>query len=464
MRTDGPVSARGLIFNTQNVEQLKSGGYLLNVNPFTTAFQSSTGSATVNLPPGISYVDETVPLVVTNLGEMLDDSLGVVYALIDIRYSFDANNSRPNVVLSGPTECSLYQIVTYTVAWSDPDADAQPTIVWYRGGQRVDMSTNNTNMAFNMTKFGVDVILVHVFDRRGAMATASVRVLVGNISEIASTGGAFSGRLVDSVTGTGLSGIRLYSGPTATFFTNDTGHFHLSPRGSGSYDLRSQISDCLSITPSSISKAFSEIIKEGFQIACSRISKVSIEAASAEITNGTSSWFTLTRSGGVISASLSASIICAHGNSAVRVNASALSQGDRRFQFTFAASQSVFMIPIQHMRATGSDPRNLIVTCRVDDQAGFLPARPAVASIRLLGTLQPPNNDDFSNATTLDEFNMSASGFLGAASTQLNEPFGSRSERPATGGFLYACPSVWFRWTAPMDGILSVNSSISADV
>eukprot|EP01122_Echinamoeba_exundans_P016869 TRINITY_DN868_c0_g1_i7.p1 TRINITY_DN868_c0_g1~~TRINITY_DN868_c0_g1_i7.p1 ORF type:complete len:1197 (-),score=127.48 TRINITY_DN868_c0_g1_i7:1298-4888(-) len=427
--------------------------YLINLNPY-----DPRGIEGASLLPGSAFVDEAIDLVVTNLGIFYDKE--APYAELEIKFGINSQVSAITGSIIGPSKLNISTNGTIRVQAIDP-AGGELLYTWFQGMSAMEVSPKTDTVTVRWNSAGNRTVSVRVSDHRGRFTIFTWIVqVVGSKSQNRNAAGSISGYMTNRITGAPVVGGVVYIGdlPTSTAaMTDATGFWMLENPPIGNQTVKAVAPDCIDLIPSWGSDVVAVVAQNGSfgnDWTCKSLPSVEISALVAALANGTTGEFRLTRSGGQTSAALNVTVICDCENSAAWVNGN--NTFPARWNVLIPENRDSAVFPVKHWRMDMTDPRHMLLRCFVAMSPKYKQTTRYRDSIRLVGTAEGPQNDDFASATVLSGIAVLHNGTFNNASTEVEEP--SR--------FLNnfgICPSVWARWIAPGSGMLSVRLNTTYD-
>eukprot|EP01122_Echinamoeba_exundans_P017792 TRINITY_DN9747_c2_g1_i1.p1 TRINITY_DN9747_c2_g1~~TRINITY_DN9747_c2_g1_i1.p1 ORF type:complete len:1147 (-),score=225.93 TRINITY_DN9747_c2_g1_i1:55-3495(-) len=429
---------------------------LVNANPMNPNAATSNAAGTA-LPQGSTFIDEQSNLMITNIGADYTGPTPFVDLDIQFTTSFPGNRA-PTGSISGPVNVSLSGNGTFTVDASDADGD-ELVYTWYSDQTVVASAGAKTaTVTIVFSQAGNRTVRCHINDRKGGLFIATYTVSVGRNNQAKpiaiGTVRDDNGQVIQRAHVWTTSG-----GSYKGAITNSNGVYSISelPTNPTFITLNAQTADSQSCTAqftNNFNLTTGNILR-GLDFVCTSLPRVSISTSSGLLANDTTGTFTLTRTGSTAS-SLMVPVYCfSEVSGTAFVEGTALPMGTN---ITIPAGSASTSITIRHLRSASTDRRQMSAFCIVMESPNFIQTSATRASVALAG-MPGPDNDHFANARVLSGLDLAVSGSFNNASTEAYEP-------STKNGFWQACPSVWFRWSAPGNGFLVMawNATFTSNV
>ena len=360
-------------------------------------------------------------------------------------------NANPSVAASGPTSTAINTAIGLSATASDPDAGDVLAYAWDFGDRTVS-TTNNASVSKQWSTAGSYVVRCTVSDMRGGVASDSLLVTVGSPTVF-----AIRGRVLDGAAG--VHGVRIHNGQSGSAyrgtFTESDGTYILGNLATGSvtvsaisplHTLTTSFTNPVTIGPDASNKDFIATRRD-------EISITTIDAIAAETGSDTATFRISQATAGATARTVGLVL----SGSAVRPGATAADYTLAGGAITLSGATATVTIPagltsvdvvltaITDSTAEGAETATLLLS----ENSAYALLAPITATATITGA-SGPANDAFANRITLSGATTTVTGTSQFASRESGEPAHAGGNGTA---------SVWWTWTAPVNGVCTVNLS-----
>lgn len=430
-----------------------SAGYevrLVNAQPYNPS-AATRNAREAFLPAGSTFYDDASEILITHRGAVFTGQ----YPYVDLEINFGyATNAKPTGSVTGTYNITATgKSGNYTVSASDADGDAL-SYTWYVDTKLIVADASATTITTSFATAGNHTVRCHIFDGKGGLFVATYGVIVGRNDQAKPVA---YGTVRDSSNGQVIPWAHVFGNPGGSYrggVTNNAGIYSISElptataitlsAQAGRYDA------CTAQFTNGATLNTGDVVS-GWDFSCDPLPTVSIAASGGPLTNGSVGTFTVTRSGST-AGPLFVSMYCfSEGYSVALVDNVGL---PRTWNMSIAAGSASSTISLRHARTSTTDTRHFTAWCTIVEGYKYQQTPASRAALRLAGT-PGPANDDFANARVISGLNLIATGSFNNASTEPNEPSSKQN-------YFQVCPSVWFKWSAPASGFLTIGINATA--